>query len=254
MKRLYPTRLGVVSSKGIRVLVVMAVTVAFTGYFVGLRESRQSTQSPRLLPVAPSPDARKPVSDVALAPRYADLSLKKLGPNRDWHSSLATLVQPESAGPPAKAPTTQQREECLAERSARRAFEGAPPVIPHPTLGTASCLACHEKGLVIGDRVARQMSHPHYANCTQCHVEARPAELSTLPVVARPTERAFSGAPPTLPHPVWMRESCLSCHGPTGHPGLRTTHPERQSCLQCHAPTSAHDRVPHTVLLPKETP
>jgi cytochrome c-type protein NapB len=116
-------------------------------------------------------------------------------------------------------------------------------------MGNAVCLSCHEKGLYVGTRQAAKMSHPVYANCTQCHVDgyARGADsffgdndFRGLAAAVH-GERAFAGAPPVIPHSVWMRGDCLSCHGSTGPPALRTTHPERQNCFQCHLPSSSLD-------------
>jgi cytochrome c-type protein NapB len=90
-------------------------------------------------------------------------------------------------------------------------------------------------------------------NCTQCHVEQQ-AELLDPFVLARngfiglpaPFEgiRAFSAAPPVVPHSTLMRTECLSCHGPHGPDGMETTHPWRQNCLQCHAPSAVLDQHP----------
>lgn len=251
------SRPGVLSAPGVRVLVAVALTVAVTGYFVGLRESRQTSVAPRLLPSQEPSSGDKSDQKVVDAVAYADLAFKKLGPNRDWHVPLDQLAQPSTAAAPKEAPTPAQRAQCLAERGARRAFEGAPPVIPHPiaSQGTAVCLACHEKGLVIGSKVASKMSHPPYALCTQCHVEMGPGGLKdAAPAQTVPADRAFAGAPPALPHAMWMRENCLNCHGPTGHAGLRTTHPERLVCVQCHAASAPLDAVPRTAPPPKETP
>jgi cytochrome c-type protein NapB len=52
-------------------------------------------------------------------------------------------------------------------------------------------------------------------------------------------KRAWPGAPPTMPHRLWMRDQCASCHGPAGHAGSATSHPARQSCHQCHVPSAA---------------
>jgi cytochrome c-type protein NapB len=54
-----------------------------------------------------------------------------------------------------------------------RAFEGAPPVVPHPTfdLNVETCRACHEKGLRAGDKLAGMLRHVPLTNCVQCHVE-----------------------------------------------------------------------------------
>jgi cytochrome c-type protein NapB len=143
----------------------------------------------------------------------------------------------------------------LADRARNRAFDGAPPTIPHPIVAqsVASCLICHGEGLVVGERVATRISHAHLSNCTQCHVES---SRSDLPFAADSAgngfvgvyragagERASPGAPPTIPHHTWMRENCASCHGLVSRPGTRSTHPWLTNCTQCHAPSAALDQV-----------
>jgi cytochrome c-type protein NapB len=150
--------------------------------------------------------------------------------------------------------TEEMKLAALADRARNRAYDGAPPTIPHPVeaQSAASCLACHGEGLKVGDRVASKVSHAHLSNCTQCHVEQSPgglpfrAEGTENGFVgvyrAGPGERASPGAPPTIPHHTWMRENCSSCHGPVTRPGTRTTHPWLTSCTQCHAPSAALDQ------------
>jgi len=236
------------SSNGIGVLVAIILTAAVTGYFVGMRESRQSSIAPRLLPPATKRVETNASDNVVAAAKYADLPWKKLGPNRDWSVDLTKLVQPTSLASPKMPPSAIEREQVVTQRRDRRAFDGAPPVIPHPTMptGTLPCMACHENGLVIGKKIATKMSHPLYSNCTQCHVEAEPGGLGEFAAIKALSDRAFAGAPPAMPHPVWMRENCLSCHGPTGQAGLRTTHPERINCLQCHLATATQDALPRS--------
>jgi cytochrome c-type protein NapB len=143
----------------------------------------------------------------------------------------------------------------LADRAKNRAYDGAPPIIPHPVeaQSAASCLACHGEGLKIGERIASKISHAHLTNCTQCHVEQSRSGLpwAVEPPVndfvgvyrAGPGERANPGAPPTIPHHTWMRENCASCHGLVTRPGIRTTHPWLTNCTQCHAPSATLDQV-----------
>jgi cytochrome c-type protein NapB len=50
--------------------------------------------------------------------------------------------------------------------------------------------------------------------------------------------RASIVAPPQLPHRVFMRENCDSCHGVNGRDPIRSSHPWRESCSQCHASSS----------------
>jgi cytochrome c-type protein NapB len=81
------------------------------------------------------------------------------------------------------------------------------------------------------------------SRCVQCHVYRRTDELFIESdfVAYRgedaPPHRAYAGAPAVMPHRVFMRESCLSCHsGPAAREEIRTSHPERTNCTQCHVP------------------
>jgi len=57
-----------------------------------------------------------------------------------------------------------------------RAFEGAPPLIPHEIEDETGCLECHR----LGDNDAPITSHPERVNCVQCHVTQ---DLSVKPFV-----------------------------------------------------------------------
>ena len=139
-----------------------------------------------------------------------------------------------------------------AERYQRRrqlrAYDGAPPVIPHPVvaLERQDCLGCHRDGIDLGeDGLAPRGPHPERVSCQQCHVEQ--VQAKGLFVAngfeglrhSRTGTRAYPGAPPTMPHPRAGREACLSCHGQNGGSPVRTPHPERVACLKCHAPQDA---------------
>jgi len=240
----------------------MLVTLAVSGYFMGLQQtgSRISLSRPVATPNADSL-ARNAAATNAVPGivNYAQIDRKKLGPNADFSSHISTLVKPGAIAVASTNVTEAQRAESLAQRQDRRAFDGAPPVVPHPIPqdSTAACLACHGNGMAIKDRVAPKISHAHYGGCTQCHVPAKTGpRITTDPVLLAaladnvfagalaPTkgERAFPGAPPTTPHSTLMRSDCNSCHGPTGLFGLRTPHPDRQSCTQCHAPSASLDQ------------
>jgi cytochrome c-type protein NapB len=240
------------SRPAIRVLLAVLLAFSLTGYFVGLRQSRQASQ--RELVYGRESVSAAEQDDVPAAVGYAEQPRRKLGPNKDWRNNLTSLRQPATSLPPKTPGTADEIAEALARREARRAFDGAPPITPHPTppLGVAACLACHEQGALIGDKRAARMSHPLYANCTQCHVEVTQPDTKQFwentfqALRPKPAERAFPGAPPALPHPAWMRNDCQSCHGPAGPAPLRTTHPERLNCVQCHALSSPQDLLPKT--------
>lgn len=171
----------------------------------------------------------------------------------DPHS--APKVVHRAANPPSPEIVTttsidmQQRAAAIQERAETRAFFGAPPVIPHEVASfdlAANCLTCHGDG-PDAEEDAAKVPHAHLASCTQCHVVQELDLFSGLdgtgnefkglaePIVG---QRAFAGAPPTIPHSTLMRSQCLNCHGPTGREGLRTSHPERLSCRQCHPSTA----------------
>jgi|SRR6188768_4200118 len=161
---------------------------------------------------------------------------------------------------PASANVKEHRVEALETRAARRAYDGAPPRIPHQVdqRNAPDCLYCHADGLSIAGRVAPKLSHQPYLNCLQCHVVEGSARnhwvIPEAPDAPAPqgVDTAFEGAslvervapwgegaPPPMPHTVHMRTDCASCHGPSGRDGLRTSHPQRQNCLQCHAQSAS---------------
>lgn len=133
-------------------------------------------------------------------------------------------------------------------RAARRAFDGAPPVIPHAEVGNA-CTTCHNKtGIYIPDLgFAPPMPHTKTAgisvtsNCRQCHLMQKSKTIFKVNLFEglaqdlRRGSRMYDHAPPNIPHGIFMREDCLACHfGPAAREEVRCTHPERQVCRQCH--------------------
>jgi cytochrome c-type protein NapB len=145
----------------------------------------------------------------------------------------------------------------LASFYSRRAYPGAPPVIPHRLLnpqawGGDSCLACHRDGGYTPEFKAMSpvTPHPELNACVQCHVPQRegaglfrPTEFKSL----SPPETggsALPGSPPSIPHDLHMRSNCLACHaGPAAVREVRTSHPERVNCRQCHVWSSAPEAV-----------
>lgn len=139
-----------------------------------------------------------------------------------------------------------------ALRAERRAYDGAPPVIPHPPLG-GTCTNCHaeEARILPGVGIAPPNPHLHTpglsvaSRCQQCHVFKNAdtvlvaSTFQPLRQEHRRGDRLYPGAPPTVPHALFMREDCNACHdGPTARPEIRCSHPERLHCLQCHARTA----------------
>ncbi|MEZ4252727.1 MAG: hypothetical protein R3B99_31350 [Polyangiales bacterium] len=229
--------------------------------------------------IAPAPDAafevrasREVSSRLPRAPSHADLAAGFAAQAAEARqlAAFGAMAQEGRRSLTEEPPvaTVDEVARALASRQERRAYDGAPPRVPHPMTQTGSldCVACHQDGFVLEGRVARRMSHETYASCSQCHVEdvhsmpsAERALASGPPVdtlfvgLEAPTAgpRAWEGAPPVIPHPTQMRERCDSCHGVLAD-GLRTSHPWRQSCTQCHAPSAVYDLRPMAELAPIE--
>jgi cytochrome c-type protein NapB len=130
---------------------------------------------------------------------------------------------------------------------ARRAYPGAPPVIPHHVedaqAGGKACLACHADGgwAPKFGAYAPVVPHPELVSCRQCHVPERTKSVfrATAWTPAAPPgvrRAALPGSPPPIPHALQMRENCRACHGGPGAVAeIRTSHPTRVNCRQCHA-------------------
>ncbi|MDR3672201.1 MAG: hypothetical protein P4L36_15235 [Holophaga sp.] len=110
----------------------------------------------------------------------------------------------------------------------------APPPIPHAPHPDAACTDCHGNR-----RQGGVPAIPHQVRgwCQSCHMQDAPAKgRRGVPFMGEPRgARAYPGAPPTIPHPVFMRENCQACHGRERHPSLRRNpHPGRADCKSCH--------------------
>lgn len=164
-------------------------------------------------------------------------------------ASLSVVVAVTvAAGALACSESGEVAKSSAQERAARRAYDGAPPVIPHLGFSRA-CTECHgERGVEVAG-VGFSPPSPHEAtpglsdmsHCLQCHVEQRTEEVwrqstfAGLPQDLRSGRRLNPLAPPVRPHPELMRENCLACHsGPAARKEIRTDHPERRQCIQCH--------------------
>ncbi|MFM2090635.1 MAG: hypothetical protein RLZZ127_1124 [Planctomycetota bacterium] len=226
------------------------VAVALVGFVVGLGHPAPAWTAPERTAPVPVPGGHLP------AVTYAEMDGKARGPNRDYRSRLETLVEHRPGVLDPVQTSAASRAAAVAARALRRAYNGAPPVIPHPVLDTnevASCFQCHGDGRIIDGLIAPKMSHQPYTNCTQCHAPVAvgtPGITDELVVpngfVGAPSAgrgpRAYPGAPPQIPHSTHMRENCMSCHGLLGSAGLRTPHPDRVNCQQCHAPAAHLDQ------------
>lgn len=249
------TKRAAPTGRAVQIFLAAVIGAAFVGFVVGIRQGKtvgvRAAAGSTEVSAATSPN----VASVGLpALSYREFDRRMHGPNNQWRSHLDDLEQPVISVLDKVTLDESGKSKALDARAKRRAFDGAPPVVPHPIdqLTTASCRACHESGLYIGITYAPQMSHPFMHNCTQCHVEQQSSEFAAIPVAANKFRglsapqsgaRAWPGAPPVIPHSTFMRENCVGCHGPHGPDAIRTTHPWRLTCLQCHAPSALLDRT-----------
>lgn len=245
------------------VLMLIVGMAAVSGVFMGMRQT-ENDSSPVVKESKPLPHTE---GEFKPAPKYADIPEAGWLANEDWSFTLENLPHQPVDLSPQKSLDAGQLAVALAARTERRAFDGAPPTVPHEIdqLSSVSCIVCHGKDatLLVGDKRPATISHPYYSSCTQCHVAAdglrrfTEEESSRLIVASAFTgrepaglgSRAYVGAPPTVPHPLWMRQNCMSCHGPAREHAIKTSHPSRQNCLQCHAPDADFDnreRIPNT--------
>ncbi|MBS3993674.1 MAG: nitrate reductase cytochrome c-type subunit [Bacteroidetes bacterium] len=137
-----------------------------------------------------------------------------------------------------------------AKYFSNRAYEGAPPTVPHEVEGTQiggkACLKCHETGGYVDKFKANApiVPHPNFENCIQCHVPVNTKnefkdsnwELVTNKSSSEITNQALLTSPPVIPHTITKTDDCLSCHSGLGIKKVRVTHPERTNCRQCHVP------------------
>lgn len=238
------------------ILVVAGVfTISVSGYFMGLRQTMSETSTPAPITSQSETAHETAPHTVATAVSYTELAQHPLGPNAGFHSRLSQL---KTSGAQSGIMDTSDSELLRAHRIARRAYEGAPPTVPHPIdqHTAAACLQCHTKATRIGNVVAPALSHPAYTSCIQCHVSSKGLgsrwntaafDLHTGnrfdgDFSETKGHRAYPDSPPTIPHKIAMRQNCMSCHGPLGTSPIRTTHPDRQSCTQCHVPGAHVDK------------
>ncbi len=215
------------------------------------------------LPRAGEPTVSDPAPSSSVPPGTAPAG-RRDAQSLSWrlNNPEPRVIPEERSNPIAVVDKLAARVRSMEERAALRAYEGAPPVIPHAIadLNIQTCRSCHASGLRAGDKVARMVSHTYLTNCTQCHVEAAPTITDDDPAAGnlfaglRPSgyggTRAWAGAPPVIPHTTFMRTNCVSCHGEHGYDGWRPDHLSRTNCVQCHAPAAQFDQLAPTFGVP----
>lgn len=226
-----------IRQRGLWLLGAVVLAVAAIGFVTGISPDEYEARRSKPLRVAVA-------GDVPPARTHAELE------RRPWGTGPRASGWSRAVDIAADASTRLDgQSEGVSERAWRRAYDGAPPVVPHPIRSGSApeCLACHSESFELAGRRAGDLPHTPYASCTQCHVPAAPSLPNPAddgPDVASSRWQglgppgagavAYAGAPPAVPHTTWMRDRCDSCHGAAGSAALQTPHPERRSCLQCH--------------------
>jgi cytochrome c-type protein NapB len=240
------------------VLLIIVSMASVSGFFMGLRQSKDDDQWQSLW--QPADEASEEEQKIfPIAPLYKDIPNTPWKANKEWRNDLANLPRQKMNLGAQKPLGTAERVLVLKGRSERRAYDGAPPMIPHAInyRDVDSCNVCHaqDANVLIAGRRSPAMSHPFMANCTQCHAPAEGLAMiqhsGTVGLVVENQfvgvshsgsgSRAYRGAPPTVPHRISMRQNCMSCHGPGMPDAITTSHPMRSNCLQCHAQDANYD-------------
>lgn len=252
------------------VFLVVLIAFAVIGFMVGILDGVPKPDGSDAISIAESHAHTLSQSNdkIVAALAYADVPDQAMGPTVGFQAKLASLPKQADYDLFKKiVPSESDKEASAKTRASRRAFNGAPPIIPHATENTndAACYACHSSGIRMAGMKASVMSHAFLANCTQCHAPTSPTPFQDVDAsvqnsfVGLPApeagKRAYTGAPPTIPHSQWMRKNCNACHGgPNGWAGMESTHPWRTNCTQCHAPSAILDQAISMKIVPMLPP
>ena len=153
------------------------------------------------------------------AVEYSRLREGTLRPNTDWENSLAKLAQPPRKLARFAQLSADEQELVRLRRTARRQYDGAPPIAPHPLdqMSATTCMECHGKPTTISGIAVPQMSHPFQA--TACNA---------MPPTPSPIRRR------RWPGPVLAPARATCCRRP-----CRAAHDQPVPCRAPHHPSAA---------------
>lgn len=232
--------------------VAIVLAVSLVGFLRGVNHADPQGHGLAVVPATSS----SPQGDIPEARSYSEMREHPPGPGNTWDETVKTATK--------KAPkplSASDLKKALAKRKKARAYDGAPPTIPHQVRqnSAAECMACHGQDLRLGQLSAQAVPHDSFSSCTQCHVTQDGPLPSTKGLARDPRAvnnsfqgtqapvrgpRAWSIAPPQIPHATFMRENCMACHGPGGPSAMRSSHTSRKSCTQCHTAPAALNQQP----------
>src|SRR5690606_8461008 len=148
------------------------------------------------------------------APHYTEMGANRYTDRSAAQVAALQALTARTAAEELAPASEQERAAALEARRARRAYDGAPPTVPHPVhpRGYPACLSCHETGMSLEGRVAPALSHPPMSNCLQCHAVEDPSAPGSTNAAGVPVDNSFEGAfgrsrmegwstaPPVIPH------------------------------------------------------
>lgn len=251
------------------VFLSLVIAVAVVGFFVGIGDGVPKPDGLHKSPLDDHGYSNVHSGEAKLIPAvsYAEIADTRMGPTKSWQAASKSLPQAEYDLYTKIELSESEKKASSKLRASRRAFNGAPPIIPHLVENTtdAACYACHSNGIQMAGLKGSVMSHQFLGNCVQCHAPMAPAPFQSIDATVETSfvglpapkkgKRAYKGAPPTIPHSQWMRENCSTCHGgPNGWAGMESTHPWRSNCTQCHGPSAALDQMPESGAVPMLPP
>ena len=157
------------------------VSFAVAGYFTGLQAPMNASTSSGPRPVGQHVMKSTVELEVGVIPATPYREMPDATGARHGQTRLANLKS--TIDPLAEITIAPgDKAAALLLREQNRAFNGAPPTIPHPIdqRSDIACVACHREGAKTKTLRIPRMSHEFLANCTQCHVESNPRHMTAF--------------------------------------------------------------------------
>ena len=154
--------------------VVIVSAVSLAGFLTGTQTRPETVRRVS----SPAPQGGQE-NEVPLARSYREMRESARGPGSGWNEAMKVASEQ-----PARVDRSTL-EEALLRRQARRAYDGAPPTIPHLVQqnSAADCMACHEHALRLAEKQAPMLPHAAFTQCNQCHVP----EVQDMPSIGKDT-------------------------------------------------------------------
>ena len=116
--------------KTLAVVFLIVCMLAVSGFFMGMRQTERQVTRNRL-PAAGKHEVSSQEQEIPSAPKYKEISNAEWLANRDWKFTLADLPRAVAPSAGQTAATPAETATAIERRKSLRAYDGAPPVIPH---------------------------------------------------------------------------------------------------------------------------